>query len=126
MSEDIHIKFLFDAKTIGKRLKWKDVKKVQKFRRLKEQGEGITDEFLEQIQILSCRFMADENNQYIPQDEAYEIFDELSRDEATDAINKFSEALVESTIPNAKGGQLNSTSEVNSLTPQTSPDGSTL
>src|SRR3989304_8565074 len=99
MSEDIHIKFLFDAKTGGKRLKWKEIKKVQKFRRLKAQGNDINDEFLEQIQILSCRFMADENNQYLPQDEAYAIFDELSRDEAADAINKFSEALVEPPCP---------------------------
>ena len=125
MSEDVHIKFLFDVGTVGKRLKWKDIKKVQKFRRLKAQGNDIDDEFLEQIQVLSCRFMADENNQYLPHEQAYAVFDELSRDEALDAINKFTEVLNESTVPNASGEPSPSTLQASSPTPTTSPDGST-
>lgn len=125
MTEDVHIKFLFDVKTVGKRLKWKDIKKMQKFRRLKTQGNDIDDEFLEQLQTLSCRFMADENNQYLPSEQAYAIFDELSRDEALDAISKFGEALTESTVPPPNGEPSPSTLQVSSPTPTNSPAGST-
>jgi hypothetical protein len=125
MTEDVHIKFLFDVKTVGKRLKWKDIKKVQKFRHLKNQGADIDDEFIEQMQILACRFMADENNQYLPLEQAYEIFDELSQDEALDAINKFAEVFTESTIPNGSGEPSPSISQASSPTPTTSPIGST-
>lgn len=126
MTEDVQIKFLFDVKTVGMRLKWKDIKKVQKFRRLRTQGNDVDDEFLDQLQVLACRFMADENNQYLPQEQAFALFDELSRDEALDAINKFSEVFQESTIPNDKGEPSKPISEASSPTPTNSPDGSTL
>jgi len=125
MTEDVHIKFLFDVNTVGKRLKWKDIKKVQKFRLLKAKGKDIDDEFLEQLQVLSCRFMADENNEYLPQDEAYAIFDELSRDEALDAIGKLTEVFTESTVPNGSGEPSPSTLQASSPTPTNSPIGST-
>jgi hypothetical protein len=122
---DTHIRFLFDAKTVRKRLKWKDIKNIQKFRRLKTQGNDIQDEFIEQLQIMACRFMADENNQYLPSDQAYAIFDELSQEESLDAINKFTEVFQESTIPNGSGEPSNSTSVASSPIPTTSPTGST-
>lgn len=123
MSEDTKIRFLFDAKTVGKRLKWKDIKKVRKFRHLKEQGNDIDDEFLEQLQVLACRFMANDSGEYLPLEAAFDIFDELSRDEALDALEKFTQVFQESTIPNGNGRQSESTSEVNSPTPPTSPTG---
>ncbi len=124
MSENTKIRFLFDTDNIGERLKWKDIKKIRKFGRMAAKGEDIDDGLLEQLQISACRFMADENGQYLPPEEAYAVFDELSRNEAIDVITKFSKTFKEATIPNAKEGQSNSTSEASSLTPPTSPTGS--
>ena len=118
MSEDIKIRFLFSRESIGKRLKWKDIKML---RRLQPGGE-----FDEAIQTLACRFMADDNNEYLPLEQAYAIFDELSQEESLDAINKFVAVFQESTIPNASRSQSETTSEASSLTPisPTSPTGS--
>lgn len=120
---DVHIKFLFNKETVKKLLKWKDIKMIRRV----SLNKGVDDEVLEKLQTLACRFMADENNQYIPFEQAFEIFDELSAEESTDAINKFVEVFQENTIPNAIGSRSETTSEASSPTP-TSPnsqDGST-
>ena len=118
---DAHIRFLFSKKEIGKRLKWKDIKMLRRAGLEARQG-GDFD--IEKLQVLACRFMADENNQYLPFDEAFAIFDELSQEESLDAINKFTAVFQESTIPNGSGEPSNSTLPANSPTPTNSPTGS--
>lgn len=116
---DAHIRFLFSKETIKKRLKWKDIKMLRKARL-----QAKEDYDIENLQIVACRFMADENNQYLPFDKAFAIFDELSQEESQDAIEKFTAAFQESTIPPTSGEPSPSTLQVSSPIPTTSPDGS--
>lgn len=113
---DVHIKFLFSKKTIDDRLTYNDLKMLSKIRK----GDNLD---LEKLQTLACRFMADENNQYLPYEQAFDLFGELSKGESEGAIKKFVDVFKESSLPNASAGQLNSTSEVSTPTPQTSPTG---
>jgi len=119
---DVHIKFLFDTATIKKRLKWKDIKMIRRIQR-----EGRENFDIEKLQILACRFMADEAGNYLPFEQAFEIFEELTQEESEDALSKFTEVFTASSLPNVSGSQLNSISEAPSLTPThtTSPTGST-
>lgn len=116
--ETIKMHFVIDASNIKKRVKWKDIKLMRRFA-----GKALNDEALDQVQIVACRFMVDENNNYLPFEEAYALFDELSQEEAEDVLDKFNKAYAESTIPKVKEGQLNSISEASSLTPPNSPIG---
>jgi hypothetical protein len=117
---DVHIKFLFSKEALDDRLKYNDLKMLRKIRA----GEGLD---LEKLQIVACRFMADENNQFLPYEQAFDLFGELSKREAEDALLKFVAVFSESSLPNVNGRQLNSTSQANSLPPPqtTSPTGST-
>lgn len=121
MSEDTNVKihFIIDKSNVKKRVKWKDIKMMRKVK----PGQ-LDDESLERVQVIACRFMADDQNNYLPLEQAYRIFDELSQEEAEEVINKFTAAFKEATIPNENGSQLKSTSEANFLTPPTSPTGS--
>src|SRR5215212_2251301 len=101
MSDETVVHFLFSKESIDERLRWKDIKRIRKFSRDK------SGEFDEEIQNLACRFMADADGKYLPFDQAYLIFDELSKREAMDAITKFSEVFAESTVPNGNGGPSN-------------------
>jgi hypothetical protein len=120
MSEEIRIRFLIDETTIKKRLKWKDIKMLRSIL----PGQKVDAETLEKMQTLACRFMADEAGNYLPFEQAFSVFDELSQEEAEDAINKFSAAFQETTLPNESGSQSNSISEAASLAPSNSLDGS--
>jgi Mg/Co/Ni transporter MgtE len=118
MSEDIKIHFVFDKSNIKKRLKWKDIKLIQKVKAKEIQTADVLDKF----QILVCRFMVDENNQVMPLEQAFEIFDELSQEEAEDVITKFTEAMAETAIP--KANEMESTSPLPAgMTTATLPDG---
>jgi hypothetical protein len=114
--ETIKIRFLIDKKEVRKRLKYKDMKMIRKFK----PGDV---ENLEQLQTIVCRFMANDAGEYLPFEQAYATFDELSQEEAEDAINKFTQVFQEVTIPNEREGQSNSTLPVASLTPLNSPTG---
>ena len=108
----------FDFSKIGKRMKWKDIKMVRKFK-------PGSDFDIEQIQILACRFMTNEAGEYLPFQQAFDAFDELSKEESDDVLTRFTEAMKESSVPNVNAERLNSISEVSSPTPQTFPTGST-
>ena len=101
-------------------MKWKDIKMVRKFK-------PGSDFDIEQIQILACRFMTNEAGEYLPFQQAFDAFDELSKDESDDVLTKFTLAMQESTVPNVSGSQSVTTSEASSLTPTltTSPTGLT-
>lgn len=119
METETKVHFIFDKDNLKKRLKWKDVKLVQKLgKEIKLSDEGVLDK----IQTIACRFMVDEANQYIPFAQAYEIFDELSQEEAEDVLTKFAEAMQETAVPKVNATNSTSPSSVNSAV--TSPDGS--
>lgn len=120
MSDDVKIHFIFDKANIKKRLKWKDIKLLQKVR---SRETGLLEN-LDRLQIIACRFMVDQNDQYIPIEQAFKIFDELSQEEAEDAIKKFTEAMAETAIPKASEMESASSSSVNSQVIATPPGGS--
>ena len=118
--EKIVIKFHFSEEAINARLKWKDIKMIRKFK-------PGADFDIEQLQIVACRFMVNEAGEYMPFQQAFDTFDELSKDESDDVLTKFTLAMQESTVPNVSGSQSVTTSEASSLTPTltTSPTGLT-
>lgn len=113
---DVHIKFLFSKESIDDRLTYNDLKMLSKIRK----GDNLD---LDKLQTLACRFMADQDNQYLPYAQAFDLFGELSKGESEDAIKKFVTVFTESSLPNANAGQLSSTSGASTPTPQTSPTG---
>src|SRR6266487_1895851 len=84
--EIIHLRFLIDPEHRKKRLKWKDLKAIQKM----QQGEAVD---LEKIQVIAARFMVDENHNYLPFEQAYAIFDDLTEEESSDALKQFTDAM---------------------------------
>lgn len=117
---DVHIKFLFSKDALDDRLKYNDLKMLRKIK-------GVDGLDLEKLQTVACRFMADENNKYLPYEQAYELFGELSKRESEDALLKFVNVFQDNALPNVSGSQSESISDPNSLTPPqtTSPTGST-
>lgn len=122
MSDDTKIHFLFDKSNLKKRLKWKDIKLLQKVRN----READPVEYLERLQTIACRFMVDEKEQYVPFELAFEIFDDLSQEEAEDVIMKFAEAMADTAIPKANGTELTYSSPASSPRMETPPGGSPL
>ena len=106
--------FLFDEEKRKKRLRWKDLKIVEK---LSKGGASLTD-----IQSLAARFMANEKREYLPTDKAIEILDELTQDEIEGVLKQFTDAITEAAVPNQIGRQSPSPSQAN-LPPSVSPDG---
>jgi hypothetical protein len=80
---------------------------------------------LDDMQTIVCRFMTNDAGEYLPFEQAYSIFDELSQEEAESAVSKFTAAYQDATIPNEQGRLSVSTSEVVSPTPPNSLNGST-
>jgi hypothetical protein len=115
--EVIQIRFLFDKEKRRKRLKWKDLKTIEKM------GEGKAS--AEKIQLLAARFMADENGQYLPIEQAIEILDDLTEEDIEGVLAKFMEAVQGEAIPKANGSLSNSPSDPTSTAPL-SPDGAVL
>ena len=114
--ETVTIRFLIDSNTRKKRLKWKDLKVIQKA----QNGEGLD---LEKIQVIASRFMVDESNQYLPFEQAYATFDELTQEDAEDALRQFTTGIAEAALPNGNGRTSEPTSTASSPMPPPSPDG---
>lgn len=108
--------FLFDEEKRKKRLRWKDLKIVEK---LGKGGASFTD-----VQSLAARFMADEDRNYLPTDTAIEILDELTQEEIEDVLKQFTDAITESAVPKASGMPSNLPSQASSSASPSSPDGS--
>ena len=115
--ETIHIRFVFSKEARKKRLKWKDLKIIEKLGKREEVP-------LEKVQTLAARFMADDQGEYLPFEQAMEFFDELTEEEASDALTQFADIIRESALPNVSAGLSEPTLPASSPTPTNSPDGS--
>jgi hypothetical protein len=110
--KDVKIKFYFDPDQ--KRMTWDDMNTL----------EGISngDVSSTRIMALAARFMADDNNNYLPHEKALKVLGGLNQDDIEDVLKKFTDALTGAAIPNASGEPSNLPSEVGQATG--SPDGS--
>lgn len=106
--------FLFDEEKRKKRLRWKDLKTVEK---LGKGGASFTD-----TQQLAARFMVGEDRNYLPTDTAIEILDELTQEEIGDVLKQFTDAITESAVPKVSATPSPSPSQA-STPASPSPDG---
>lgn len=107
------IRFRFDPNAPG--LTWGDISTIEMLQ------EGVVKVF--RLQKLSARFMTDEQGQYIPFARAFDILDNLPKEEMEEVITKFGDAIKEAAIPNASGSSSKLPIEAVTQTSE-SPDGS--
>jgi hypothetical protein len=69
-----------------------------------------------------ARFMVDKNDQYLPEEKAIAILDELSPTDFKNVTTQFMEAVQERIVPKANGSNSTSPQEVGSR--ETLPNGS--
>ena len=98
------IDFLVDMRNRRERMTWKYLKIVERM----QKGTASSED----IQILAAHFMVDKRDEYLPEEKAIKILDDLPQDEIIDAIGKFTDAISNSAVPKANGSNLRSPSEV--------------
>lgn len=100
----------------NKRLTWDDLDTLERLHEGEASSIGMKN--------LVARFMANENNVYMPHEKAIKILGKLSQEDITDVINKFVESLNNAAISPPNGSALNLTQKVGSE--ETLPVGSQL
>lgn len=104
-NEAVKVRFFIDQNTIEERMTWK----YQKLWKKITNKEGSDED----IQKLLGRFMVDEQNRYIDDDQkVIRMLDELTSSQIVDTFQKFTEAFQNLLSPKVSGSGLSSPSEV--------------
>jgi len=98
------IDFLIDMQNRRERMTWKYLKIVE---RMQKGTAGSED-----IQILAAHFMVDDKDEYLSEEKAIKILDDLPQDEIIEVLGKFTEAISNSAVPKASGSNSRLPSEV--------------
>lgn len=111
------VRFYIDQNTIEERMIWK----IQKaWKRLVNKRDP--NEIDEDMQMVLGRFMVNGDNEYLSEEDAIAVLDNLTSSEIRDAASKFFDTFNSLLIPKANGNSSRLPSEAGS--PKESPNGS--